>query len=100
SVSGVKSSLDPKLVYVFVKLGLSAKDDRFFVLLQEDLQQLIRDNHEAWLAKHGGVRPKNPKSTHTAVYLSSLADKEDNWGLIDTQMGLVRAQDGTCVDRV
>jgi len=45
-------------------------------------------NYCAWLDKHNGVRPRNPKTTHCAVELNSLAQFENNWGLIGYELDL------------
>ena len=37
---------------------------------------------KSFLAKHGGVRPRNPKSLHTAVSPEALADWEDRWQVL------------------
>lgn len=88
SVLGVKDELEAKLIFVFVKIGAEGDSDRFFVLEQKFLQNIICANYRAWLEKHNGVRPRNPKSTHVAVELSSLACFENNWQLIEQRLGL------------
>ena len=83
---GVDDTLDGYLIYVFVLLGELAGRDRFFIITQRELQQIIFDNYDAWLTKHGGVRPRNPKTTHVAVRLGSLEKYEDNWTLIEQRL--------------
>lgn len=82
-VRGIDPEIDGDLIYVFVFLGVVAGADRFFILDQCRLQQIVHCNHSAWLTKHGGVRPKNPQSTHVAVKMADFSDHEDNWALID-----------------
>lgn len=82
-VSGHSLALDTGLVFVFVSIGCEMGKDRFFILDQGVLQSIIHTNHSAWLAKHGGIRPKNPQSTHTAVSLVHLEQYRDNWVLIE-----------------
>lgn len=79
-------ALDTALIFVFVGIGQGTGDDRFFILDQGALQSIIRTNHAAWLAKHGGIRPKNPESTHTSVSLAQLEQYRDNWSLIDAAL--------------
>lgn len=43
---------------------------------------MINKNYREILNKKGGVRPKNPKSTHTAIWTKELNKYRDNWGLI------------------
>lgn len=69
------------LVFVFVALGAYGAD-QFFVLDWTTLRDLILGQHEAYLAKHGGVRPKNPESFHTAVKPEALAPFRDLWDTI------------------
>ena len=87
-VRGMDETLDGKLIYVFVKIGESAEHDSYFILLQRDLQTIVHVNYCAWLNKHNGVRPRNPKSTHVAVELGSLAKFESNWALITQRFGM------------
>lgn len=74
---------DANLVIVFVKIAGKAGRDRFFVLRQPDLQKIIAGKYKAWLDKHGGIRPRNPRTTHCAVHLIQLAPYEDNWAIIE-----------------
>ncbi len=87
-VGGSNDALDGELVYVFVKIGDSAGQDRYFILPQHELQSIILHNYCAWLDKHNGVRPRNPSTTHCAVEMSSLAQFEGNWGLIRQRCGM------------
>ncbi len=86
-ITGQNLTLDDRLIFVFVGIGAAAHADRFFILEQHDLRHVIHDNHASWLAKHGGVRPKNPHSPHTAVSLAQLEVFENNWALIDMRLG-------------
>lgn len=83
SIQGPLLDFDAQLIYVFVGISEQAGNDRFFILDQAQLQKIIQTNHQTWLNKHGGVRPKNPQSTHTAVSLSQLAEFENNWQKIE-----------------
>lgn len=82
-ITGHDLALDAALIFVFVRIGHGMGDDRFYILEQGALQRIIHTNHFAWLAKHGGIRPKNPKSTHTAVSVAQLEAYHDNWVLIE-----------------
>jgi len=78
--------LDASLIFVFVRIGLRSGEDDFFILEQGTLQGIIHTNHAAWLAKHGGIRPENPQSTHTAVSIAQLGQYRDNWGLVENRL--------------
>jgi hypothetical protein len=87
-VRGLDDTLDGELIYVFVKIASGDEKDRFFILLQRELQAIILKGYCEWLDKHNGVRPRNPKTTHCAVEMTSLAQFEDNWGLIEQRCGM------------
>lgn len=82
-VEGLVAGLDADLVYVFVKIGEVAGQDRFFVLRQGDLAEIIRVGYEGFLTKHNGVRPRNADTTHVAVSEADLAQFEANWQLVE-----------------
>lgn len=85
-IADTPPALDTALIFVFVGIGQRIGEDRFFILDQGALQGIVRANHAAWLAKHGGIRPKNPQSTHTAVSLADLEQYRDNWTLIESRL--------------
>ena len=74
---------DPCLNLVCVMVKISPADvgrpDCFFVLPWRELGKIVIAGHKSFLAKHGGVRPRNPKSLHTAVSPEALADWEGRW---------------------
>jgi hypothetical protein len=72
----------PNLYCVFVALGNSRETDRFFVFKWLQLREIIIAHHGEYLAKHGGVRPKAPKSTHCSISISHLEKFENNWDAI------------------
>ena len=82
-VNGFAREVDPRLIYVFVRLGDHAGDDRYFVLNEIQLAKLVRTGYEAFLARHGGVRPRNAHTTHNAVSVEQLGEFEDRWSLLD-----------------
>ena len=71
------------MINVFVAIGQAQGDDRFYLIEHRQLRQIIYQNHRSWLAKHGGIRPKNPQSTHTAVSLADLEEFYGNWQALD-----------------
>lgn len=85
-IGDIEEPLDGSLIYVFVKIGDGAGRDRFFILRQSDLQHIIVANYGAWLHKHGGIRPRNPLTTHCAVNENQLTPFEGNWALIDDRL--------------
>lgn len=74
-VKGKKKILNPNLICVFVFLKPDGNDE-FFVMTMKDLQEYFLKNYE------GGIRPRNPKSTHCAIWPKELIKYRDNWELI------------------
>ena len=75
------------LVYILVKLRGQGKDE-FYILKFRDLQSIIYKPYKKYLEAQGGRRPKNPDSTHTAVWPSSLERYRDNWQLVLDELGM------------
>jgi len=71
----------PNLILVFLKVR-DYGEDQFYILDWVDLQRIIGKGYKDYLDKHDGVRPKNPKSTHTALRPAQLEINRDNWELI------------------
>ena len=86
TVTGLKDGLNPNLIFVFCMIGSRLGEDRFFLLIQRDLQLLIEEGYKSFLDKHGGRRPKNAQSTHNSVTLEQLARFEDKWQLVEKQL--------------
>jgi hypothetical protein len=72
----------PNLYCVFVALGNSRETDRFFIFNWCQLRSIIITHHKEYLAKHGGIRPKAPKSTHCSISITQLEHFEDKWDTI------------------
>jgi hypothetical protein len=74
----------PDLICVMVQVAPvdSGRPDRFYILPWQTLADIVTDGHKRYLAKHGGVRPRQPKSLHTAVRLAALARWENQWNVL------------------
>ncbi len=70
--------------------------DQFFVLSWEDLRNVAIRHHREFLRIHGGVRPRNPRSTHVAIKVSELSLFEDKWHLLTPRTD---ASQGTATPR-
>lgn len=81
-IKGRVELADDNLIYVYVKIGENHQLDEFYLIRQKDLQDIVIRNHQAWLDKHDGVRPKNPKSTHVTVKKTDLDPYKDNWEIL------------------
>lgn len=82
-IHGMDTELDPELIYVFIQIGERLGEDSFFILTQGTLQKIVHDHHFAYLAKHKGIRPRNPESTHMGLSLHDLKVHQDRWNVIE-----------------
>lgn len=80
-----KEDIDRDLIFVLVKRGKALGEDEFYIYSQGVVQDLIFKEHSAFLKKHKGVRPKTPKSMHSAYSIKDLIQYKDNWNLIAKQ---------------
>ena len=69
------------LVVVFVSIGATGAD-RFYILTWKTLCGLLARMHGAYLAKHGGVRPKKWNSLHFAFSEKDLLPYRDRWDMV------------------
>jgi hypothetical protein len=69
TVLGPRTDLDQSIVCVLVLLSAIGKDS-FYTLAIADLQSLLQQQYK------GGHRPKNPKSTHCALWPKHLVGHE------------------------
>jgi len=87
-IDGKSDEIDRDLIFVLVKIGKRSGDDEFFVFNQGVVQDLVFRGYSEFLKKHGGVRPRNPKTTHCSYYIKDLANYKDNWDLITGPLGI------------
>ena len=74
----------PDLICVMVQIASpdSGRADRFFVLPWCELARIVIAGHTTYLAKHGGVRPRQPTSLHTAVKPEALQPWAGRWQVL------------------
>jgi hypothetical protein len=68
----------PDLMCVLVVLKGTGQD-RFFVLEWKELQDTLLRKYEAYLSRHGGIRPKAPGSFHAALSIDDVKPFENRW---------------------
>lgn len=73
------------LVVVFVTLG-KERDDQFYILTWRRLRDLLVRHRVEYLRKHGGVRPKQWQSMHSAIVAKSLQRYRDQWRTIERNL--------------
>jgi hypothetical protein len=71
-----------RLVMVFVRIDPEG-NDRFYILPWLKFLDLLVAHHEAFLAKHGGVRPKRWENLYYAITESDLAPNLDRWETVE-----------------
>jgi hypothetical protein len=69
------------LVVVFVAIGAKG-DDRFYILTWRTLRNFLWKGHKAYLAAHGGMRPKKWDSLHGAILENVLTPHLDRWDVV------------------
>ncbi len=78
-VRGKKPLLNPDLVCIYIFLHPDERDE-FYIFSLRDLQQ---HTFEVYKSRK---RPKNPTSTHCAVFPRHLQPFRDNWKLIEHRL--------------
>lgn len=81
--------LHPNMIYVFVQLIDTGKDN-FYLLQESDLQNIIYERYCANLRAKEGRRPRNPQSTHCAIWPDTLHKYKDNWDLVNEELERIR----------
>lgn len=81
----------PGLMCVLVVLKETGRD-RFFVLEWKELRDILVQVHEAYLAKHGGIRPKKPDSFHCSLRIEDVERFENQWFKIRDRVAKNTAQ--------
>jgi hypothetical protein len=83
-VRGMKQLLNPSLVCIYVLLAAEEHEDEFFIFTLKDLQE------HTFAVYKSRKRPKNPSSTHCAVWPKDLASFHNNWGLLKQSFAAVK----------
>ena len=83
TVEGPDKSLDPNLIFVFVKIGNKIGNDKFFILQQSALQLIIQKNYIEFIDSYKGDIPRNRQKTQNSVNLQHLFPYYDNWNIIE-----------------
>ena len=81
-VKGIHPYLGRLPIYVFVRIGKNKTLDEFYVVDQLSLAGVVNEGYLAFLDLHGGIRPRNPSTTHNSVTVSQLQPFRDNWDIL------------------
>jgi hypothetical protein len=71
----------PNLICIFILMDEYGRD-QFFLFSWRELQNLLVRNYRAWLKKHNGIRPRNPRSFHSSINPTDLENYKDNWNIL------------------
>lgn len=74
-IKGRCKLLNPRLICVFVHLKPNEEDD-FYIFRKKFLQDYFLKQYK------GGIRPRNPKSVHCAIWPKHLKKYHEKWDLI------------------
>lgn len=74
-----------RLVMVFVRIDEDG-NDHFYILPWVRFRNMLVAHHEAYLAKHNGVRPKKWDSLHSAILEKDLEPFRDKWETIEKNL--------------
>lgn len=84
-IGTIKSCPVLRLIVIMVKINKKG-NDCFYILSWENLRNLLVNNHQLFLTKHNGIRPKNAQSLHCAIEETRLESFKDNWGIIEENL--------------
>ncbi len=74
-----------RLMMVFARID-EGGNDHFYVLPWVGFRNMLVAHHEAYLAKHNGIRPKKWDSLHSAILEKDLAAFQDRWETIEKNL--------------
>ena len=74
-----------RLAVVFVSIA-DDRNDRFYILTWQRLRDLLVRDRVTYLRKHGGVRPKQWQSMHSAIVEKALLPYRDRWKTIERSL--------------
>lgn len=80
-VTGKIELQDPNLICVFVLLKKDELDE-FYILQLKDIQEYFFKTYKS------GLRPRNPKSLHCAIWPNDILEYKDNWNIILKRLDL------------
>lgn len=69
--------------WVLVDLGGVDAAPRYWVVPDWWMRDNIYEEHQAYLARHGGKRARNPDSTHHSVHEKRLEQWEGRWEILN-----------------
>jgi hypothetical protein len=75
----------PNIIWIMVKLkDQDISTARLFIATALQIQNVVIKHYQVMLDKHDGIRPRNPRTLHCALFVKDLAEFEDNWSVFET----------------
>jgi hypothetical protein len=71
---------DESRFWLFV--DLTVEPPAYYIVPQSWIERDIYEKHEQFLARRGGARPRNPRSTHHGIATDRVSDWRDRWDLL------------------
>lgn len=78
----MESITDENVFWVFVDLGDSQSNPRYWIVPNWWIRNDIYNAHEAYLSRYGGKRASNPESTHHSIDESRLLEWAERWEIL------------------
>ena len=73
---------DEQSFWVFVDLSDKAGNPNYWVVPDWWIRNNIHEEHDGYLSKHGGVRPKNSNSTHHSITEKRIVSWRNRWDIL------------------
>ena len=68
----------PETDYMIL-VDLASEHPEYYICQLSDVAEQCMKRHCAWLEKYGGTRPRNPKSTRTAILMEMVSSGRNAW---------------------
>ena len=74
-----RQALDSPPNKFLVLVDLAPAQPEYYVCQLSLIARLVLRNHEDWLSRHRGVRPRTPESEHTVIPLEAVYKGKEAW---------------------
>ena len=68
--------------WILVDILNNKKVPEYYIMPEWWIRNNIHETHDAYLAKHGGKRPRSSESTHHSISLKRIEDWKDRWDIL------------------
>ena len=74
-----RQALDSPPNKFFVLVDLAPAQPEYYVCQLSRIARVVLQNHEAWLSRYRGIRPRTPESEHTVIPLEEVYRGKEAW---------------------